>query len=32
MPGFEIIDSKEFSRLKKIFQAEKVFLDMGLKI
>ena len=32
MPGFEIIDSKEFSRLKKFFKLKKFFLDMGLKI
>ena len=31
MPGFEIIDSKEFSRLKKIFQAEKVFFRYGFE-
>ena len=31
MPGFEIIDSKEFLRLKKIFQSEKVFFRYGFE-
>ncbi len=31
MPGFEIIDSKEFLRLKKIFKSEKVFFRYGFE-
>lgn len=31
MPGFEIIDSKEFLKLKKIFQTEKVFFRYGFE-